>query len=242
MIKAEDVENFAPMSSGWHDRESSNDITAMEYLDFASRDIQDGNTNRYNINALSNAKRALHLCVEDLAEALGAYQGECTPHAPFPRKLDFCRRCGIASPRIIEKINKMRNKVEHEYYVPTRDEVEDFVDIVTLFIHSTRRLISGFPTNAEIGSTIELFGMNISWLGMEYAIGSGKLELRWHHLEATEEDLRRKREQVAGLNEPTNEDSRRSEGELYREASSGFWRTEAVTITVRDKDKYFEWM
>jgi len=51
----------------------------------------------------------------------------------FPRKIDVFKELGIAAPSILERINRKRNQFEHEYKMPTREEVDDAVDVTCLF-------------------------------------------------------------------------------------------------------------
>jgi hypothetical protein len=64
---------------------------------------------------------------EFLEFAARDFNGPLNPRSSFPQRLGFCRRCGVGSPRIIEKVNWLRNAVEHEYRVPSREKAEDFV-------------------------------------------------------------------------------------------------------------------
>lgn len=44
----------------------------------------------------------------------------------------------------------MRNLVEHEFIVPNKDQVIDFIDIVALFNASTERYLYNFPGDSQI--------------------------------------------------------------------------------------------
>jgi hypothetical protein len=90
------------------------------YWTFAVEDLSDDNGNRSLINAFSNAKRALHFRVITLADALGGRQAGISSRSPFPKIVDFCRKCGIVTPKILQKLNQVRNAMEHEYYIPKK--------------------------------------------------------------------------------------------------------------------------
>src|SRR5262245_40283381 len=51
------------------------------------------------------------------------------------------KELGVIAPRILSKINRHRNELEHEYTCPDPDSVEDFVDVVALFLEATRKHI-----------------------------------------------------------------------------------------------------
>jgi len=123
---------------------------AEKYLGFAVEDLKAGKGPRNVINAASNAKRALHLRAELLSEAFGIHIKYPKNIIPFPRRLDFLRECGVVGGSVLNKLNKMRNEMEHEYSEPTADETQDFIDIVELFIAATARIVSSFPSSAEL--------------------------------------------------------------------------------------------
>ncbi|EOV5436757.1 hypothetical protein [Vibrio furnissii] len=125
-------------------------MTPRRYLDFAIVDMEQDKSERGRVNAFSNAKRALHLQVETLANIFGFTQYSSKPKRPnFHSYLDYVEKCGVITPRILRKLNSVRNAVEHDYYVPTEPETDDFIDIVELFIAATERAIYQFPNDVE---------------------------------------------------------------------------------------------
>ncbi|MEH6577700.1 MAG: hypothetical protein V7731_11555 [Amphritea sp.] len=116
------------------------------YLEFARKDLSDEDLTRSWVNAVSNAKRALHLQVEQICLVFGS-EVLSKKSTRFPPKLDYLQKCGIVSPAILSKLNRIRNKVEHDYYFPTLEEAEDYVDIIELFIFATKNLLDRFPSN-----------------------------------------------------------------------------------------------
>ncbi len=160
------------------------DRSARTYVDFADADLLDPDSKRTRVNAMSNAKRALHFQVDLLADALGFKQSPFKRKNSFPEKLDFCGKCGVVAPRILGKLNKLRNSLEHEYYMPARSESEDFLDVVTLFLHATDRLLEHFPCSVDL-QTPDLFPDSCAhriWLNAQIEPGSGTLELTLHQL------------------------------------------------------------
>lgn len=120
------------------------------YLGFAQEDLAGADCPRVRINALSNAKRALHLQVETLTGALGYAQWESDGPQGFPRRLRFASQFGLVQPKILEKINGLRNDVEHEYIDPACSVVQDYVDVVTLYLDASDRLVRSFPYLREL--------------------------------------------------------------------------------------------
>lgn len=117
----------------------------FDYLSFAREDLYAGDEARNIINAVGNAKRALHLQVETICNGYG-YKSKSKD---FPPKLNFLRQIGVIAPKILEKMNKTRNRIEHAYYCPTFDEADDFIDIVELFLYATISFIAFYLSKSE---------------------------------------------------------------------------------------------
>lgn len=114
------------------------------FLRFARSDIK-RKYRRNRTNALSNAKRALHYQVDFLGKVLGIKKLPKKHRKDFPTKLTFLSRCGVITPKILNKLNKLRNIMEHEYLIPDFDETSDFIDVVELFVSATENLLRLFP-------------------------------------------------------------------------------------------------
>ncbi|AZG10201.1 hypothetical protein EGT29_21310 [Pigmentiphaga sp. H8] len=122
-------------------------LSAEDYLSFATEDLVDGKTPRNLINSLSNAKKALHLRLEDLCLGFGAK--DLKNLKAFPALINYARECGFVAPRVLDRLNTQRNAVEHDYILPIEADVETLVDIVHLFIAATDRWVSRRP--CEVG-------------------------------------------------------------------------------------------
>lgn len=128
--------------------EISFDVTPDEYLSFAERDLAIGDEHHL-INALTHSKRALDSQVEVLLLGFGLRAKAKREHLGIPAKLELIKNIGIVAPRILNKFNRSRNLIEHEFAAPSKQEVEDFVDVVTLFLAATKIFITEFPKEAE---------------------------------------------------------------------------------------------
>lgn len=62
---------------------------------------------------------------------------------------------GIIAPRILNKINKSRNMMEHDFYCPNASEVQDFADVILLFISYTDKYLFGAKVDCEIEKASE---------------------------------------------------------------------------------------
>jgi hypothetical protein len=114
------------------------ETTGDNFLNYAERDLE-RNDIAGNINALTNAKRAIDCQVEALIKVLGLKKEQS-----FPRKLERIKEIGLVAPRILTKVNKTRNLLEHEFKNPERSQVEDAVDIATLFVKLTNGIFFNF--------------------------------------------------------------------------------------------------
>lgn len=152
------------------------------YLQDAIDDLNSGSERRNLNNAVRNAKSALHMRVDILCRAFCGDEYFQKNLRNFPTKMDFLEGIGIVRPRIIDKINKIRNEVEHEYRDATLEEAEDFIDIVLLFMEATRYLNSRFPYEADFGLAVSdevyLSKVVCNWEGGELLFYYSKQEPR----------------------------------------------------------------
>ncbi|MCK2149434.1 DUF4145 domain-containing protein [Marinobacter alexandrii] len=119
------------------------DNTGDHYLDAAERDLEHED-NQGNINALANAKRAIDVQIEALIKVLGLKK-----ESSFPGRVERLKEIGVVAPRILNKVNKVRNTLEHEFKSPERAFTEDAVDVATLFVKLTNEIFFGFYGQVE---------------------------------------------------------------------------------------------
>lgn len=131
--------------SGFACRESP---SAEDYLSYARADLKDGDTPRHLINALANAKRALHMRMEDACLGFGA--GSLDDMRGFHRLSKYLKKCGLPAPDVLEKFNSTRNSIEHDFTVPSREIVEIFTDVTYLFLSATDRWSVRQPDDIEL--------------------------------------------------------------------------------------------
>jgi uncharacterized protein YutE (UPF0331/DUF86 family) len=152
---------FSKIEDGWFDGYTtswlgySDGLNQNDYLRFAENDLSDGRSDRHLINAVSNAKRALHIEVETLSDAYGV-SAATKKFGSFPQRLAFLSKAGFfTKPRLLTKLNKLRNVVEHEYHVPTFEEAENFVDIVDLFVNAMQKHRQRYPDQIEMCQALD---------------------------------------------------------------------------------------
>jgi hypothetical protein len=128
------------------------DIEAEEFLRFAEKDLAQGDEHGL-VNALSNAKRAIDGQVDKVLGCFGLLS-----RRNFPQKMAMLRDMGIIAPRIVNKVVKARNYLEHEYQAPVQEQVEDALDIALLFVTSLDRALSFFPAQYKLSGADEARG------------------------------------------------------------------------------------
>jgi hypothetical protein len=110
------------------------ETTSHDFLKIAEKDLEQ-NSNHGNINALTNAKRAIDCQVEAIVNVLGLKKEK-----QFPKKIERIKEVGLIAPRILSRLNKIRNMLEHDFITPEREKVEDAVDIAHLFVELSHRI------------------------------------------------------------------------------------------------------
>ena len=126
--------------SDWGNQQIVFDILPSDFLKYAEADISSEKNAGNLVNALSNTKRALDCQIELIICEHGLKNKQKKERWNFPKKIKFLREKNIVAPRILEKINRTRNILEHEFKKPNIDNIEDALDIVTLFIGYSKQL------------------------------------------------------------------------------------------------------
>jgi hypothetical protein len=132
-----------PDSSGWGPVELPWALLAEDYLGFARTDLRQGST-RGSVNALGNAKRALHCRIDSVLFTTGFWPQASSKRWNFNQKEELLTEIHVITPKVLRRINQLRNQVEHEYSAPQdRDRLADFIDTIELFLASTDRAAKG---------------------------------------------------------------------------------------------------
>lgn len=102
-------------------------------------------------HALFDAKRAIHSQIDQALLSLG-YSLE---KKEMKWKLNMMARCGFIAPRIMKRVSDARNLLEHEYRAPSKQQVEESLNIAALFIGATRRHLDLFEHEFNVGKEDE---------------------------------------------------------------------------------------
>ncbi|MCJ1220159.1 hypothetical protein [Paenibacillus polymyxa] len=146
------------------------DVTPEDFLIFAKENIN-LKTKKGLIDGMSNAKRAIECQIDSIINFLGydykifdrrnSYQNtkefinthfaEDTVDGITDR-IKLLHILGVTPSFLISKIRSLRNKVEHEYIIPTLSEVKEAIEIAELFINSSMRKINWTIRGIYFGS------------------------------------------------------------------------------------------
>jgi hypothetical protein len=126
------------------------EISPKDFLGFSKTDFK-LKDKRGNINALTNAKRAIDCQTDKIFSALGLDTNNFPPiieefiniskNSPeekdLPIRLRFLQSVNFAPALIIANTRTLRNKLEHFYKEPTNKELSDAIQLAELFISAT---------------------------------------------------------------------------------------------------------
>jgi len=130
-------EEFQVEGTGFLEYEIPFDIKPKDFLFYAEQDLNSSLSHCF-VNALSNGKRALDCQVLCLLDIFGLLKHAEKKRWGFPSKIEALKKIGVIAPRILTKVNKTRNLLEHEFANPNSEQVIDFIDVVALFLESTK--------------------------------------------------------------------------------------------------------
>lgn len=128
------------------------ELKAEGFMNFAELDMK-GGSDKDNVNALSNIKRAIENRMDSILFVFKYHKlaGDWN----FPEKMEKLNKLSIVAPRVLKKINKIRNLLEHQYQVPRKDQIEKAYDVAILFLAYTRNFIRKFPTEFDCYTTAD---------------------------------------------------------------------------------------
>lgn len=110
------------------------DFLAQAEFDFSS-DLMG-----YELNCITNAKRAIVCQMDQILLTFGYKSNRWN----IPKKVSKIKDLGLIVPRILSKVSNIRNLLEHEYQKPNNIEIEEALDIATLFVSLSQSIITPF--------------------------------------------------------------------------------------------------
>ncbi|EPU2898376.1 hypothetical protein ACVU7V_004401 [Vibrio vulnificus] len=164
------ISSYEHMESAASFQEFPFALTSHQFLAFANKDLE-SNGEHGLVNALTNAKRAIDCQVDAILNTFGIKKKRS-----FPAKMEQFAELGMIAPRILNRIIRLRNYLEHEYVLPDQERVEDAVDTATLFIAVTDRVYRMFTNYISIGRDDNHEDLDVA-LSVRYEIGQQEIQL-----------------------------------------------------------------
>ena len=116
----------------------------VEFLTLAEDDFERGGLAAL-VNATTNAKRAIVCQLDQLLISFGYPSLRWN----VPKKIERLRVLGLLAPSLLRKVVDMRNILEHEYATPELKNVEEALDIASLFVMSASAMFIPFDDVLE---------------------------------------------------------------------------------------------
>ncbi|WP_395549410.1 MULTISPECIES: hypothetical protein [unclassified Lacrimispora] len=129
------------------------EITPTEFLDIAETGLN-SNTLSDKVNTVSNLKRAIDCQIDIFLESINLKKIFHKNNLKFEQKTKFLSDIGILSPKSINKLNSIRNKLEHEYKVPTIGDLQVYYELVWYVTEIIDARLLSILTNGEIRYTL----------------------------------------------------------------------------------------
>lgn len=148
-------------------------LLPFDFIKFAEQDIKE-KTDKGLVNALGNIKRAIECQIDILITFCGKYKQSSDEKWNFPKKIEYLENLGFVAPRILQKINTKRNKLEHYYMIPLKEDVQDAFEIALLFLKSTEKYQDKFIPDFNIVKNKEIIFIEYDYKKGEFIIQLGK--------------------------------------------------------------------
>lgn len=124
------------------------EVLPRDFVEYAERDLRGGESTHSLINATSNLKRAVDCQLDYILSVLNLDKLYREKRLGVERKLGFLKKAGVFRSRSIEKLNTLRNRLEHHYEIPKIQDVEVYFDLVSAFVSVVEAAIPAFGANS----------------------------------------------------------------------------------------------
>ena len=144
------------------------DISSEEFLYFAENAIA-SETKEGIVNAVSNLKRALDCEMDMFFESINLKRIFDKRNLKFEKKTQFLANIGLFPIQTINKLNFMRNKLEHEYKTPEIYDLHTYYELVWSVVKILDLYLELLYTNGEINLELHIEN-NVYYLTMKHDI------------------------------------------------------------------------
>lgn len=156
------------------------EISYNDFMEFAKKELNEDSISE-KVNCISNLKRAADCAVDSFLYVYKLYDVFYQKKLGFHKKLGFIKSIGAVSSRSIEKLNRIRNKMEHSYEIPKVEEIELYYDLVESFIEVLEaRMAYTLDYDLQFGVGEEKEYKYEGYFSIEYIFDSKpKIKARW---------------------------------------------------------------
>ena len=177
------------------------DIAPDEFLEFAGNALA-LETKEGIVNAISNLKRALDCQMDLFFESINLKSIVDKKNLKFEKKTQFLADIGLMQNRTMNKLNSMRNKMEHEYKIPDVFDLHTYYELVWSVVKIAELYLELFCSNGEI--ELSLYAKNREYaLVLEY--NAAERAFQFEIIDWTEKNNRKQKKIIVGLKNPDEE-------------------------------------
>ncbi len=109
-------------------------ISPREYLAYAEDRLTHPDTPGSMIDCLGHLKRAMSCQLDRFLATINLLAVFNKKSLGIDKRLEFLARAGVFQSRTLSRLNRLRNKMEHEYAAPDLTDLEVYADLVTAFV------------------------------------------------------------------------------------------------------------
>lgn len=142
------------------------ELTPYDYLDYAETSLNDKSENA-RINCVAHLKRAAECEMDTFLCVLGLYNPIKKSGIGFDRKLEFFGSIEVYNSRSLNKLNLLRNKIEHEYAIPDVNSLEHYLELVHGFVYALEGALFMLQMSRRMTWNIESDSDNVVFI-VEY--------------------------------------------------------------------------
>lgn len=117
------------------------ELMPYDYIEYAKNEL-DKNTDESLINCVAHLKRAIDCELDKFLYAINISELISKNNLGFDVKLKCIEQTGMFSSKSLQLLNKMRNKMEHEYSVPPIEDLQVHYELCNAFILVVESYIS----------------------------------------------------------------------------------------------------
>lgn len=145
LIKASETEIVSSIGNDSEYR--IGDITPREYLKYANDEIRGSkDAVRNKINTVNHLKKAIESQIDTFFVSIGL-KHILKKNLGLVAKSEFLVDIDLISSYSLRKINEIRNKVEHDYEVPKIEDIELYLEVITMSVKTIDSNIRKFLRN-----------------------------------------------------------------------------------------------